>query len=172
MLADFQAKLSLQHQQHQQSQQNFVNNNINNMNNNTNPLNDESKLSHNNTFDSSINENDDSYAATMTGGGGDIYSAADQNYMPGTASLIGEVDKQLMVVLRDGRCLIGYLRSIDQYANLLLSSCVERVHVGNKYGDIQRGNSDEIFLNASMATAAKNARFCFFVDALYFFLFS
>ena len=59
--------------------------------------------------------------------------------MPGTASLIQDVDKQLMVILRDGRTLIGYLRSIDQYANLLLSSTIERIHVGNKYGDIARG---------------------------------
>ena len=64
---------------------------------------------------------------------------AQSNYMPGTASLIEEIDKQLMVILRDGRTLIGYLRSIDQYANLLLSSTIERIHVGTKYGDIPRG---------------------------------
>lgn len=68
----------------------------------------------------------------------DIYNA-DQNYMPGTASLIEDVDKQIMVVLRDGRTLIGYLRSIDQYANLLLSSTFERIHVGNKFGDVPKG---------------------------------
>jgi U6 snRNA-associated Sm-like protein LSm1 len=61
------------------------------------------------------------------------------NYMPGTASLIGDIDKQLMVILRDGRSLIGYLRSIDQFANLLLSNTIERIHVGTKYGDIPRG---------------------------------
>lgn len=43
------------------------------------------------------------------------------------------------MILRDGKTLIGYLRSIDQYANLLLSSTVERVHVGKKFGDIPRG---------------------------------
>ncbi len=59
--------------------------------------------------------------------------------MPGTASLIEDVDKQLMVILRDGKTLIGYLRSIDQYANLLLSNTIERVYVGNKYGDVPRG---------------------------------
>jgi U6 snRNA-associated Sm-like protein LSm1 len=68
----------------------------------------------------------------------EIYSA-ERTYMPGTASLIEDVDKQLMVVLRDGRTLIGYLRSIDQYANLLLSKTIERIHVGKKYGDIPRG---------------------------------
>jgi U6 snRNA-associated Sm-like protein LSm1 len=68
-----------------------------------------------------------------------IYSADNSLYMPGTASLIQDVDKQLMVILRDGRTLIGYLRSIDQYANLLLSNTIERIHVGNKYGDIPKG---------------------------------
>jgi U6 snRNA-associated Sm-like protein LSm1 len=53
--------------------------------------------------------------------------------------LIEDVDKQLMVILRDGKTLIGYLRSIDQYANLLLSNTVERVSVGNKYGEVGRG---------------------------------
>lgn len=44
-----------------------------------------------------------------------------------------------MVLLRDGRTLIGYLRSVDQYANLLLQQTVERIHVGKKFGDIPRG---------------------------------
>ncbi|CAH3025217.1 unnamed protein product [Porites evermanni] len=47
--------------------------------------------------------------------------------------------EKLMVVLRDGRTLIGYLRSIDQFANLLLQDTIERIHVGDKYGDIPRG---------------------------------
>ena len=69
-------------------------------------------------------------------------SAADANtvtYLPGTASLIEEIDKKLLVVLRDGRTLIGYLRSIDQFANLLLEDTIERIHVGLLYGDIERG---------------------------------
>ncbi len=32
------------------------------------------------------------------------------DYLPGTASLLEELDKRLMVLLRDGRTLIGYLR--------------------------------------------------------------
>lgn len=44
-----------------------------------------------------------------------------------------------MVLLRDGRTLIGYLRSVDQFANLVLHRTIERIHVGNEYGDIQRG---------------------------------
>ncbi|XP_072095632.1 U6 snRNA-associated Sm-like protein LSm1 isoform X1 [Mobula birostris] len=61
------------------------------------------------------------------------------NYMPGTASLIDDIDKKHLVVLRDGRTLIGYLRSVDQFANLVLHRTVERIHVGRKYGDIPRG---------------------------------
>ncbi|CAO2611730.1 U6 snRNA-associated Sm-like protein LSm1 [Lemmus lemmus] len=61
------------------------------------------------------------------------------NYMPGTASLIEDIDKKHLVLLRDGRTLIGFLRSIDQFANLVLHQTVERIHVGQKYGDIPRG---------------------------------
>ncbi|XP_061905588.1 U6 snRNA-associated Sm-like protein LSm1 isoform X1 [Entelurus aequoreus] len=61
------------------------------------------------------------------------------NYVPGTASLIDEIDKKHLVLLRDGRTLIGYLRSIDQFANLVFHQTVERIHVGKKFGDIPRG---------------------------------
>lgn len=47
--------------------------------------------------------------------------------------------EKLMVLLRDGRTLIGYLRSVDQFANLVLHKTIERIHVGKEYGDIQRG---------------------------------
>ena len=60
-------------------------------------------------------------------------------YLPGTASLIEELDKKLMVLLRDGRTLIGYLRSVDQFANLVLHKTIERIDVGSDYGDIPRG---------------------------------
>ncbi|KAJ8664738.1 hypothetical protein QAD02_006400 [Eretmocerus hayati] len=61
------------------------------------------------------------------------------NVVPGTASLLEELDKKLMVLLRDGRTLIGYLRSVDQFANLVLHKTIERIHVGKEYGDIPRG---------------------------------
>ncbi|CAO3661451.1 unnamed protein product [Rhizopus stolonifer] len=44
-----------------------------------------------------------------------------------------------MVVLRDGRKLIGTLRSFDQFANLVIQDTIERIYVGNCYGDIPRG---------------------------------
>lgn len=51
----------------------------------------------------------------------------------------GKLIKKLMVLLRDGRTLIGFLRSVDQFANLVLHRTIERIHVGNEYGDIPRG---------------------------------
>ncbi|CAG8464072.1 2905_t:CDS:2 [Paraglomus brasilianum] len=56
-----------------------------------------------------------------------------------SASLVDSVDKKLLVVLRDGRKLIGVLRSFDQFANLVLQDTVERIYVGDAYGDIPRG---------------------------------
>ena len=47
--------------------------------------------------------------------------------------------ERLLVVLRDGRTLLGYLRSVDQFANLVLHRTVERIYVGKKYGDMDRG---------------------------------
>ncbi|EIE79648.1 U6 snRNA-associated Sm-like protein LSm1 [Rhizopus delemar RA 99-880] len=41
-----------------------------------------------------------------------------------------------MVVLRDGRKLIGTLRSFDQF---VLQDTIERIYVGQCYGDIPRG---------------------------------
>jgi len=56
-----------------------------------------------------------------------------------TASLLTELDKKLLVVLRDGRTLIGQLSCVDQFANLVLEQTIERIHVGKQYGDIPRG---------------------------------
>ncbi|KAI1173176.1 hypothetical protein F4777DRAFT_590008 [Nemania sp. FL0916] len=44
------------------------------------------------------------------------------------AQLLDLTDKKLLLVLRDGRKLIGILRSWDQFANLVLQSTVERVY--------------------------------------------
>ena len=61
------------------------------------------------------------------------------DYLPGTAGLIEDIDKKHLVVLRDGRTLIGILRAIDQFANLVLHQTVERIHVDGFFGDIPRG---------------------------------
>lgn len=61
------------------------------------------------------------------------------HYLPGFASLLEQIDKQVLVLLRDGRSLFGVLRSIDQFANLVLHLTVERIYIGNEYGEIDRG---------------------------------
>ncbi|MCJ1372875.1 SM-like, degradation of cytoplasmic mRNAs and positively regulates transcription initiation [Loxospora ochrophaea] len=53
--------------------------------------------------------------------------------------LLDLTDKKLMVVLRDGRKLIGVLRSWDQFANLVLQDSIERLFVKDLYADIPRG---------------------------------
>ena len=42
------------------------------------------------------------------------------------------LDRQVMVVLRDKRHLIGTLRSFDQYSNMVLEDTHERHVVGGK----------------------------------------
>jgi len=44
-----------------------------------------------------------------------------------------------MVVLRDGRHLVGTLRSIDNFSNFVLEDTIQRIIVGGKYGDIPLG---------------------------------
>lgn len=46
---------------------------------------------------------------------------------PGAASLHEQLDKLIVVCLRDGRVFRGTLRSYDQYANLVLDGAVERL---------------------------------------------
>ncbi|CAK4033536.1 Hypothetical predicted protein [Lecanosticta acicola] len=55
------------------------------------------------------------------------------------AQLLDLTDKKLMIALRDGRKLIGVLRSWDQFGNLVLQDTVERLFVQNLYADIERG---------------------------------
>ena len=48
-------------------------------------------------------------------------------YLPGAAGLIVQLDTEILIVLRDGRNLVGTLRSFDQYMNLVLDSTSERL---------------------------------------------
>ncbi|CAG0887826.1 unnamed protein product [Cyprideis torosa] len=59
--------------------------------------------------------------------------------LPGTADLVNLIDKRLMVCLIDGRILIGMLRSVDQFANLVLHRTIERIVINGCYGDIAHG---------------------------------
>ncbi|KAM0755528.1 LSM-domain-containing protein [Meredithblackwellia eburnea MCA 4105] len=58
-----------------------------------------------------------------------------------SGALIELVDKKVLVNLRDGRKLIGVLRSYDQYANLVLTMTIERLyHPPTKsYAETDRG---------------------------------
>lgn len=59
--------------------------------------------------------------------------------LPGAASLYEQLDKLVLVCLRDGRNFFGWLRSFDQYANLVLDNTVERLTVDNIYADVPIG---------------------------------
>ena len=58
--------------------------------------------------------------------------AIDEVPPPGLA-LVEELDKRLMVQLRDGRKVIGILRSFDQFANLVLEGALGQ-HVARGAG--------------------------------------
>jgi len=56
-----------------------------------------------------------------------------------TRSHLRLLAEKMLVLLRDGRKLLGVLRSYDQFANLVLEDTVERIHHENAYSDIGRG---------------------------------
>jgi U6 snRNA-associated Sm-like protein LSm1 len=47
--------------------------------------------------------------------------------------------EKLLVILRDGRKLVGTLRSFDQFANVVLERAIERIIVGELYCDLPLG---------------------------------
>jgi U6 snRNA-associated Sm-like protein LSm1 len=55
--------------------------------------------------------------------------------IPGAASLVEHIDRQILVLQRDGRYIVGYLRSYDQYANLVLENTFERFILDDTYCD-------------------------------------
>ncbi|XP_055930300.1 U6 snRNA-associated Sm-like protein LSm1 [Argiope bruennichi] len=59
--------------------------------------------------------------------------------IPGAPSLLQHLDKKLYVWLRDGRMFVGRLRSVDQFANLVLYEAYERIHNGKEFGDLPQG---------------------------------
>ncbi|CCE61789.1 hypothetical protein TPHA_0B01170 [Tetrapisispora phaffii CBS 4417] len=75
----------------------------------------------------------------ITEGEADLY--LDQYNFTTTAAIVGSVDRKVFVLLRDGRILFGVLRTFDQYANLILQYCVERIYFTeeNKYAEELRG---------------------------------
>ena len=57
-------------------------------------------------------------------------------YLPGAASLAEQIDSKILIVLRDGRTLMGILRSFDQYINLVMEETVERVTYEGIYNNL------------------------------------
>ena len=58
-------------------------------------------------------------------------------FLPGAASLLEEIDKRILIILRDGRHLVGTLRSFDQYMNLILEGTCERSFANGKLSYFQ-----------------------------------
>lgn len=79
----------------------------------------------------------------MSGGGGDgereMIGGGGGFKVLGAASLVEQLDKQVIVCLRDGRSILGCLRSFDQYANVVLEDAVERIVVAEIFGDVPLG---------------------------------
>ena len=67
------------------------------------------------------------------------YLPALEDVPPPGIALVEELDKLLLVQLRDGRKLVGILRSFDQFANLVLEQATERVIVGSMYAEVPLG---------------------------------
>ncbi|XP_016496756.1 sm-like protein LSM1B isoform X4 [Nicotiana tabacum] len=78
-----------------------------------------------------------------------------------SSSLASYLDRKILILLRDGRKLLGTLRSFDQYANIVLEGTSERVMVGNLYCDIPLGlyviRGENVVLIGERAEKADNA---------------
>ncbi|EKX46894.1 hypothetical protein GUITHDRAFT_152240 [Guillardia theta CCMP2712] len=68
------------------------------------------------------------------GSGGGLF-----DFLPGVASLVEDLDKRVLVTLRDGRHFVGFMRSFDQYGNVVLEDAFERHVVGNSFADERMG---------------------------------
>lgn len=53
-------------------------------------------------------------------------------YLPGAASLLEQLDTRVLIILSDGRHLVGTLRSFDQFLNLVLEDTSERILLPGK----------------------------------------
>ena len=60
-------------------------------------------------------------------------------YLPGAASLVNQLDTRVLIILRDGRHLVGMLRSFDQFLNLVIEDTSERILMTGTYCDVPLG---------------------------------
>ena len=64
---------------------------------------------------------------------------AEDLFFGGVASLAGALDKTLLLVLRDGKLLLGSLASYDQFGSIILEGARERVCAGGVFADVPVG---------------------------------
>jgi U6 snRNA-associated Sm-like protein LSm1 len=85
------------------------------------------------------------WAGAAGAGGTDVYLSI---------SLVSYLDKKVLLLLCDGRCFMGILRSLDQHANAVLEGALERVVAGHLYCDIPLGvfvvRGDEVILTGEV----------------------
>jgi U6 snRNA-associated Sm-like protein LSm1 len=65
--------------------------------------------------------------------------AGTDEFFGGVTSLAEQLDKVVLLVLRDGKHLIGRLTSYDNFGSLVLENSSERKFAGGKYCDVEQG---------------------------------
>eukprot|EP00916_Digyalum_oweni_P005845 GHVL01010129.1.p1 GENE.GHVL01010129.1~~GHVL01010129.1.p1 ORF type:complete len:127 (+),score=28.10 GHVL01010129.1:48-383(+) len=50
-----------------------------------------------------------------------------------------ELEHLLLITLRDGRVFIGYMRTYDQFGNIVIEDAHQRMIAGNEFADIYMG---------------------------------
>ena len=63
-------------------------------------------------------------------------------YLPGASSMVEQLDKRLLVILRDGRHLVGVLKTFDQFANMVMQDTAERRILVVTRADEKDGDND------------------------------
>ena len=66
-------------------------------------------------------------------------------YLPGAASLVEQLNKRILCILRDGRHLVGTLGTFDQFSNMVMMDTCERrvLVVPNKDDEMKKKNEDD-----------------------------
>ncbi|OWB77641.1 hypothetical protein B5S32_g1815 [[Candida] boidinii] len=61
------------------------------------------------------------------------------------AAIIGSVDRKVFCLLRDGRTIVGILRTFDQFANLVIHDGIQRIYLQEE-GKYAESDKPEIYL--------------------------
>eukprot|EP01024_Parvocaulis_polyphysoides_P022814 TRINITY_DN2113_c0_g1_i4.p2 TRINITY_DN2113_c0_g1~~TRINITY_DN2113_c0_g1_i4.p2 ORF type:complete len:152 (-),score=25.35 TRINITY_DN2113_c0_g1_i4:195-650(-) len=62
-----------------------------------------------------------------------------EHITPPGFGLVELLDKKVILVMRDGRTMIGVMRSFDQFNNVVVQDCFERIVVEQMYHDEFQG---------------------------------